>query len=334
MPANVTEMFYTGTTPWHGLGVSLAQPATLDEALKVGGLNWQVGEVELMTADDPPSPVPRRKALVRLDRPPGHPGRVVGVAHQGFVPVQNRDAALLFEAIFGHGGRVYHTGGYLGAGEVIWLLARIDRTLRIGRDDVVEPYALMANSHDGSMAFNIRLTTIRVVCQNTLALAMQERLGQHFRRSHQGSFAEHAEAARDFFQATLHELDFVAEIFTSLSKRPCDDEQFREILDAILPEPRKPRNPARNPGLVRAWEHRVAEVQAARRRIAELRENGKGAALDGSRGTLWGALNAVLEYVDHHREVNGSRVSYALLGDGIDLKVRALSLIREAAETV
>jgi phage/plasmid-like protein (TIGR03299 family) len=329
--ANVGEMFYTGHTPWHELGVALAQPATLEEALKVGGLNWQVGEVELMTAEDPPSLATRRKALVRLDRPPGHPGRVVGVAHQGFVPIQNADAAMLFDAVFGDGRRVYHTGGYLGIGEVIWLLARIDRTLRIGRDDIVEPYALMANSHDGSTAFSIRLTTIRVVCQNTLALAMRERIGQHFRRSHQGSFAAHAEAAREFFQATLHELDFVAQAFTHLSKQSCDDEQFEHLLEALLPEPRRPRNGAHNPVLQRRWERQVAEVRATRATISRLRQGGKGASLDSARGTLWGALNAVLEYVDHHRPVNGSRVPFALLGDGMDLKVRAFRLIRESA---
>lgn len=164
MPANVGEMFYTGETPWHGLGIALQQPATLDEAMKVGGLDWRVDEVNLVTADYPPSPVARRKALVRSDRLPGDRRRVLGVAHLGFKPIQNRDAGMLFDAIFGQGERVYHTGGYLGHGEVVWLLAKIDKTLEIAGDDIVQPYALMANSHDGSMAFNIRLTTIRVVC--------------------------------------------------------------------------------------------------------------------------------------------------------------------------
>jgi hypothetical protein len=114
MPANVGEMFYTGEVPWHGLGVPLAKPATLDEAIKVGGLNWEVGNVDLMTADDPPSPVLKRKALVRSDRAAGGAHRVLGVVHRGFTPIQNRDAGMLFDAIFGRGARVYHTGGYLG----------------------------------------------------------------------------------------------------------------------------------------------------------------------------------------------------------------------------
>jgi len=202
MPADIGEMFYTGETPWHGLGIALTKPATVEEALKKGGLDWQVGEMDLVTADDPPSPVPKRKAIVRLDRPAGHKGRVLGVAHRGFKPLQNRDGAMLFDAIFGHGNAVYHTGGYLGNGEVVWLLAKIDKKMEIGSGDVIEPYALFANSHDGSMAFNIRLTTVRVVCRNTLALAFREkRFGQQFRRAHQGTLREHSAAAQEFFAA-------------------------------------------------------------------------------------------------------------------------------------
>ena len=72
MSSDVGDMFGTGKTPWHGLGIELATPATLDEALKAGGLNWEVGPVDLLTTDDPPSPVTKRQTIVRLDRPPGH----------------------------------------------------------------------------------------------------------------------------------------------------------------------------------------------------------------------------------------------------------------------
>ncbi len=99
MPDNIGEMFYTGEMPWHGKGLALAKPANVDEALRAGGLDWRVGETDLVTADDPPSPVPMRKAIVRLDRPAGHEDRVLGVAHRGFQPLQNRDGAILFDAI-------------------------------------------------------------------------------------------------------------------------------------------------------------------------------------------------------------------------------------------
>jgi phage/plasmid-like protein (TIGR03299 family) len=333
MPADIGEMFYTGQTPWHGQGVALARPANVDEAMRAGGLDWEVGDMDLMTADDPPSPVPKRKAIVRLDRPPGHKGRVLGVAHRGFKPLQNRDGAMLFDAIFGQGRAVYHTGGYLGNGEVVWLLAKINKTLEIGSGDVVEPYALFANSHDGSMAFNIRLTTVRVVCRNTLAMAFrQKQFGQHFRRAHQGTLRDHAQAAQDFFSATLHELDYVAEAFLGLTRKRCDDSTFDRLVKSLLPEPTRPRNAERNPGLLKAFENRLAETSHAHKKIKDLREVGKGMDLPGAKGTYWGALNAILEYVDHHKETARSRISYALLGDGMDLKVKAFRLIREYAQ--
>jgi phage/plasmid-like protein (TIGR03299 family) len=208
------------------------------------------------------------------------------VVHRGFVPVQNRDAARLFDGIFGRGQRVYHTGGYLGNGEAIWLLARLNHTLVVGRDDVIEPYALMANSHDGSLAFHMRLTTVRVVCQNTLALAMHEKVGQHWRRAHQGSFAGHGRAASEFFEAATHELHALGQIFSDLAARRCRDTVFQDILVRLWPDPKKPRNADRNPRLLRTWERRVLETHAARTAVAQLRTAGKGMALASSAGTL------------------------------------------------
>ena len=161
---------------------------------------------------------------------------------------------------------------------------------------------------------------------------MHERVGQSFRRSHDGSLSQHAEAAQEFFKATLKELDFVAEAFTALSARVCGEDVFRTLIARLLPEPKKPRNVDRSPGVLRAWERRVKDIRAARAKILELRVNGKGAELDGARGTYWGGLNAVCEYVDHHHATNGSALSYALLGDGMDLKVRAFRIIQEAVK--
>lgn len=328
MPAEIGEMFYTGEMPWHGQGIALAKPATLDEALKVGGLRWTVDSVELLTADDPPTPVPKRKALVRTDRPPGHDGRVLGVAHRGFQPVQNEDGGRLFDAIFGGGRPVYHTGGYLGDGQVVWLLAKIDRPMEVAKGDVVCPYALFANSHDGSMAFHIRLTTVRVVCRNTLSLSLRQRaFGQQFKRAHQGSLRDHAAAAMDFFSATLKEFDVIGTEFKELSRRPCDDGKFASIVLSLLPDPKKPRNAEASPGLLAAWEKKLAQIQAARSKVIELRASGMGAGLVGSAGTYWGALNAVLEFVDHYSVSPERRASYALLGDGMELKRRAFEVI-------
>jgi hypothetical protein len=142
---------------------------------------------------------------------------------------------------------------------------------------------------------------------------------------------EHAAAAQTFFGATLRELDSVAKSFTRLSEQRCSDGKFQEILAALITEPKRPRSVEQNPGLKVAWEKQVATAKAARAKITELRMTGKGAELRGSRGTFWGVLNAVLEYVDHHHKVEQSRIAFALLGDGMDLKMKAFRKVQEEA---
>jgi len=210
------------------------------------------------------------------------------------------------------------------------LLAKIDKKLRIGKDDIVQPYTLFANSHDGSMAFNIRLTTIRVVCQNTLSIALREnKFGKQFRRAHQGTLRDHAEAAQAFFAETLKELDFVTDSFTALSNRTCKDEKFQSILKILLPDPKRPRNANQYPGLLKAYETKLAGIRDARKEITRLREEGEGMKLDTCRGTFWGVLNAVLEYVDHYKKVKGSQLGYSLLGEGMKLKIKAFRMIQD-----
>lgn len=332
MPAIIEEMFYTGGVHSHGLGIQVAKPANVDEALKLGGLNWDISEMNLMTPDDPPSSVLIRRAIVRMDRKPSDECGVLGVAHRGFRPIQNHEGAMWFDSIFSNGRAAYHTGGCLGNGETVWLLAKINKTIQVANEDFVESCAIMANSHHGSMVSQIRLITVRVVCYESIACTLKyKKCGHQFHRAHQGALREHAEAAKDFFKASLAELDYVAESFTSLSKLECVENSFKEILTAPLPEKKKRRHIELNTGLKKVSEQRVADTLTNRTNIGFLRSSGKGMGLPGSAGTYRGVLNAVLEFMGHHQRVEGSRLSYALLSDGMDLKVKAFALIQDCA---
>src|SRR5215475_13285966 len=87
-------------------GRLLKRPATVEEALREGGLDWKVALIPLQTTEQPPSPVFRRMAVVRTDRESGHRSRVLGVVHPGFRPLQNQDGVKLFDALIGGGKRV------------------------------------------------------------------------------------------------------------------------------------------------------------------------------------------------------------------------------------
>ncbi|MBK6883034.1 MAG: DUF932 domain-containing protein [Flavobacteriales bacterium] len=127
------------------------------------------------------------------------------------------------------------------------------------------------------------------------------------------------------------ELDQVAAQFTELTKHVCRPDQFKEILLKLLPEPNRPRNADQNPGILKMWETKRANVLKAREHITKLRDTGKGMDLVGSRNTFWRVLNAITEFVDHHKEIDGSRLSYALLGEGMDLKLKAYRIVQDVA---
>ncbi|HUE71428.1 MAG TPA: DUF932 domain-containing protein [Pirellulaceae bacterium] len=330
MPANVGEMFYYGEIPWHGNGTEVEAPLDFASAVKSAGLDWQVASIDLQTAEDPPSPAASRQAIVRTDRQPGDVGRVVGVVHPGFRTLQNHDAAMIFDSLFGHGERVYHTGGYLNDGQVVWLMAKLNRRLSIGTKDDVEPYALMVNSHDGSYPFSLSLTTIRVVCQNTINFALRECDVPKFRRAHKGTPKMHKEAAAAYWNQVLGELDRLEQEFRQLALRPCSDEQVHRALESLFPLP-KPLGLDPSLQQQRAYETRRETVERSRAMIRTLRESGVGSDLTTARGTFWGVLNAITEYVDHHHDCQGSRLAYSLLGTGSAIKAKAYRVIHEMA---
>ncbi len=327
MPANVGEMFYFGPVPWHGQGRKLDQPANMEEAIKAGGLDWEVEGAPLMTNEEPPSPVRTRFAIVRKDRPRGHPGRVLGVAHREFNPLQNREGIRIFDSIFGRGKGVYHTGGYLGFGEVIWLLAELPKSIFVTPKDRVNTYALFTNSHNGTIAVDFRLTTVRVVCQNTLCLALNKSNKKDvFKQAHQGDYRELEAKVAAFFAETLRAVEEVETRFKAMLDRKFDDDLIKAYIESLFPMPAKPAKYDTSPMVAKFYTARVRRVNKARLTTAALMNAGMGTEMPGVRGSLWGALNAVLEYADHYERNGGSNIASGLFGSGALLKRKAFDL--------
>ena len=313
--------------PGMGRGKKLEHPATLEEALLYGDLDWEVKLVELHTTEG--QSVPMRRAVVRLegkDSPHcGNSRLVLGVVHPEFKPLQNRQGVETFDAIFGRGARVYHTGGYLGEGEVVWLLARLPADLTLAGSDIIEPYVLYSNSHNGSRAIDFRLTAVRVVCQNTLNLALHTGdRAKVFKRNHNGSYNRLQEEFNLFFQFTIDALQIAQGRFERLSQARCAPDAFRQFVEAIFKLPQQPANP--NPAVQRAYQTRKEQMLTSRQEVEKRwnKENDDG--LITVRGTWWGALNAVTAHVDHDLAPEQDSLAYTVFGPGNDLKNEAYDL--------
>jgi len=108
MAHNIGRMFYYGERPWHNLGTKLNAPADVETALAAGELDWEVEMVPIVPMAEPSSSISHRVAVVRQDKRAGEIGRVVGVVHPGFRPLQNRQSAMMFDALLGQGNAAYH----------------------------------------------------------------------------------------------------------------------------------------------------------------------------------------------------------------------------------
>lgn len=277
------SMMYIGETPWHRLGTKLDKPATAAEAIEAAGLEFTVERVPIKT-ETHDLPIDTHYATVRTDTK-----QVLGVVGSRYVPIQNRDAFVTFDALVGEGEAIYHTAGALGKGERIWILAKLPDYIRVNGNDVVEKFLLLTNSHDGSGAVRIKLTPIRVVCENTLTYALSG-TEEEVRICHIAHAEERLKKAHEILGLTNKLYSELDQIFNRMSQKKLTGGMVVEYLGKVFPD-----NPQSN------GHGRMHEI---RNKVFELVEAGKGAEM--AKGTLWGAYNAVTEFVDHVRQPKAS----------------------------
>jgi len=315
-----TSMMYVGEVPWHGLGTKLDAPATALEAIEAAGLHYDVSLASLTTTDG--IPVTSRKAVVRNDT-----NDVLGVVGNSYAPVQNRQAFAFLDAVVADGALRYHTAGALRKGEKIWLLAKLPGMIRIRfSEDVSEKYLLLTNSHDGSAALRVFFTSIRCVCANTLAMADREGRGEGISIRHQGDLTSKIRQARDVLGIAARYFDDLEGQFDMLARHYPSYAQVSGYFKALYPDPEE-GNPAR--------------AENVRNDLFRLFEHGKGQDIPDIKSTSWAMLNAVTEYVDHHRPTRAgsefdraaNRLESSWFGSGAKLKERAFGLAVELASS-
>ena len=230
MPANVESMFYVRVAPWHGLGVRVESAPGSEEALKKSGLDWNVVQRPIMTSTY--NPVIGYKANIRQTD-----NKMLGVVTDRYKVVQNYEAFAFTDALLGEGVK-YETAGSLNDGKKIWLLAKLpDKYIMEGEQ--IEPYLVFANSHDGNSSLRVAMTPIRVVCQNTLNLALSS-AKRAWSTVHVGDLAHKMDDARNTLLLAEKYMGKLAAEFSRLSKIRVSDSKAMEYITMLLPMDENP----------------------------------------------------------------------------------------------
>ena len=224
MAANVETMFSTREKPWHGLGTVVEEAPASADALRLAGLDWNVVQKDIFTNH---GKVDGYKANVRdIDN------QVLGVVTDRYKVIQNVDAFAFTDELLGEGVR-YETAGSLQGGRKVWLLARLPREYIISGERIT-PYLVFSNTHDGSGAVRVAITPVRVVCNNTLNLAL-DTASRSFSMIHAGDIrGKINEARQTLFMADTY-MEHLGKEFEHLRKVKLTDQQVKEYIEVLLP---------------------------------------------------------------------------------------------------
>ncbi len=225
MAANVETMFYTREKPWHGLGIMVAEAPNSKDALRLAGLNWKVLQEPVYTENE--ELIQGYKANVRdTDR------KVLGVVTDRYKVIQNEEAFAFTDTLLGEGVR-YETAGSLQEGRRVWMLARLPREFIIGGERI-SPYMVFSNTHDGSGAVKTALTPIRVVCNNTLNLALRT-AKRSWSMIHTGDISGKIEEAKNTLLLADEYMTALGQEFENLRKIKLSEKQVLDYIKILLP---------------------------------------------------------------------------------------------------
>ena len=309
-------MMYTGETPWHKLGVKLNNPATAAEAIAAAGLDWEVAQQDAytLTRTGQFQVIEGKSAIVRQDTQ-----QAFGVLSKGYQPVQNTEAFQFFDEMIGLGEAIYHTAGSLNNGRRIWILAKLPEDIEVVPGDPINQYILLMNSHDGSLAMRVINTPIRVVCANTLSMALRATGG--FYAKHTRNILTRASEARNLLTLANAYYDTLGKQIDRLVHTRMTELETSNYVKSVYQFKEGKKHEQQDYRMIRSYEATMELL------------NHPTNTLGGIQGTQYAAFNAVTYYIDHLRPVrggndeDGKRLDGSWFGHGATIRQRAYDLL-------
>ena len=302
----IHTMAYKGQTPWHGLGNPLSDKQPLEVWLREAGMDWNIqsSPVHYLTQNSA-QVYADAKVLYRSDS-----GDALSVVSNRYQEVQPREVLEFYRDLVDLGGFELETAGVLKGGKKLWALARTGEETLLRGGDLVKGYLLLATACDGSLATTAQFTSVRVVCNNTLAQATGDSTGA-IKVPHSTKF-DATKVKQQLGIGAGHWEQFITSI-RSLADRPVHPFEARRYLIEVLGDPELSFHQQPN---LKVLNH-VFDLYIG---------GGMGANLASASDTAWGLVNAVTQYVDHERRARSSdnRLDSAWFGAGASIKQKAL----------
>lgn len=306
MAALVESMMYVREKPWHGLGTLVAEAPTSADALRLAGLDWEVKQRNIQVCGG--AKIENYKANVRSTD-----GKVLGVVTDRYKIVQNSEAFEFTDSLIGGEVR-YETAGSLNGGKKIWLLAKFPEMELVG--DKTEPYLCFSNTHDGSGAIRVCMTPIRVVCNNTLNLALAG-AKRAWSVRHTGDMQSKMHEARVCLEMANAYMDDLSRTAYRLANTSVKRDELYALLDELFPVDED-------------------STDREKKNIERLRNEYMTCYFAPDilkfRGTAWGAVNAMSDMLTHnapHRKTENYRANnWGRIMDGHAMMDKMTSLLK------
>lgn len=320
----VETMAYTNEVPWHGLGHYVAEAPSVREMLKLAQLDWKVERRPMMagTYDSEGKPsfltgteVPGFAALTR-DRD----NAVLDVVGSQYTPIQNEEAFEFFVEFVQAGSATMETAGSLRGGRYVWGLANLNKSFKLKGKDEVKGFLLMAIPHQQGKSLVSKFTPVRVVCQNTLTLALRGGAGiGMFRMAHRRKFdADMISRAKEQLGIAREQMDEFEDNARALKAKGATREDTIRVLAGIYQDDIPVRE------LIADFDEKASRTMKV---LLDIHERAPGA----DPMTAWGILNTVTYYSDHvASRTPDKRLTNAWMGRTALQKEQALKVLLEA----
>ncbi|RFS35308.1 DUF932 domain-containing protein [Acinetobacter sp. SWAC5] len=335
MAHQIEQIAYVGETPWHGLGNQLSPNQPLEVWAQQAGMDWRIesSDVSYMAQNERGQsiimPFEEQRVLYRSDT-----HAPLSVVSQRYQEVQPKEILEFYRDLTEQSGFELETAGVLKGGKKFWALARTGQSTALKSKDVSNGYILLATACDGTLATTVQFTSIRVVCNNTLAIALrgQSSSAGVVKVPHSTKFD--AEKVKQQLGISVRAWDEHMYEMKQLTQRKVSQQEAKAYFDAVFNNSTMSiSDPEEN--IIQFYRNVAQQVQekkpepngrAMNKALEMFNGQGRGADLSSAKDTAYGLLCSITEFVDHERRAMSTdhRLDSAWFGAGAGLKQRGL----------